>query len=483
MYDHALMAIREYVQNSADAIDEYHRTFGTVSRSDETIDISVDGKTRSVRIKDTGAGVPSAIAWHILHDLGRSSKDSSHNRGFRGIGRLGGLGYCDELKIETKAPGENVISSSTWDCNKLRRLISEGRSSEDAVSVIEEVTTFEQIPYQGAPSDHFFQVELLNVRSSRDILLDVPAIKRYLAQVAPVPFRTDSFTFAKTVDYQLRAAVPTYETYDIRVNGDPITKPYADDVRINGERCLQVNGIECFTLTDETENLAVGWVAQMDLSGAINPASLVDGLRVRRGNILVGDKHLLADFYRERRFSNYLVGEIHVVSNRLIPNSRRDDFEDNEARETFYSCFAKEIGIPYSKRIRDCSEYRSQTKRSFDLNIWLDKAQKVATYGHYSEGHKLDLLAMLQRLGANMQDNNYGDQIKVLAELVATSCHILDKRNGALSIEDKILWKRVFEMIYAGTSEKGEAELLLKRILQGPLSDIYGQPNRRVNPD
>lgn len=103
MYDHPLMAIREYIQNSADAIDEFYKTASNGPSSDGEIEITVDGRSKSLKIKDKGCGISYKKAREILHGLGRSDKDPLLNRGFRGIGRLGGLGYCRELRFTTKA--------------------------------------------------------------------------------------------------------------------------------------------------------------------------------------------------------------------------------------------------------------------------------------------------------------------------------------------------------------------------------------------
>ena len=41
---------------------------------------------------------PNAV---VLTSIGNSKKTSEFDRGFRGIGRLAGLGYCDELLFST----------------------------------------------------------------------------------------------------------------------------------------------------------------------------------------------------------------------------------------------------------------------------------------------------------------------------------------------------------------------------------------------
>lgn len=85
-------------------------------------------------------------------------------------------------------------------------------------------------------------------------------------------------------------------------------------------------------------------------------------MRIRVGNIQIGDPHILDSFYRENRFNSYMAGEIHVVSPDLIPNGRRDDFVDNTAKNLLHRAFEYTVGIPASKEIRRRSRNQSEVK-------------------------------------------------------------------------------------------------------------------------
>ena len=106
MYDNPLMAYREYVQNSSDAIDQAIAE-GRLEPDQGRIDIQIDGEKRCITIEDNGTGVSSQEAFDLLGDLGASPKDGTSERGFRGIGRLGGLGYCECIRFETRRLGMN----------------------------------------------------------------------------------------------------------------------------------------------------------------------------------------------------------------------------------------------------------------------------------------------------------------------------------------------------------------------------------------
>ena len=51
------------------------------------------------------------------------------------------------------------------------------------------------------------------------------------------------------------------------------------------------------------------------------------GLRARVGNIQIGENTLFLDQYHESRFNAWTIGELHILSPKLVPNGRRDDFE------------------------------------------------------------------------------------------------------------------------------------------------------------
>lgn len=48
-----------------------------------------------------------------------SEKDRSEEKGFRGIGRLGGISSCETLRFSCSAPGEKTISVCTWDAKEV----------------------------------------------------------------------------------------------------------------------------------------------------------------------------------------------------------------------------------------------------------------------------------------------------------------------------------------------------------------------------
>jgi hypothetical protein len=468
------MSLREYIQNSADAIDNLPGLPDSAS-----IDIAIDGRKRSLTIRDDGAGIPCDKARSTLLNVGCSEKDPTLNRGFRGIGRLGGLGYCDELRFITKSQGENKVSMCTWDCKKLRQLIADPSRSVDAESLIKDISIFEQQKYSGSIDDHFFTVEMNVMRDGRNQLLNVPAIRSYLSQAAPVPFHP-GFSLGQLIDREMVTRAKSYRTYRIFVNSEQIYKPYRDVVGLSKGSSEAVKSVSFVELKGESGILGFGWLGDLSLQGTISASTDMDGLRLRYGNILIGNKDTLSGFFRERRFNNYLIGEIHICGSRLIPNSRRDDFEDSAAKDELYSAFIREVGIPLSRKIRYLSSERSKVKNSSNFTLF-ENAARIIKYGYISGLQREHIVKSLDAVNGNGSPEDK----KLATELlhsVMKSQHILSILDSRYRSRDDIiyLFRKMLEIIYAETSSRAETERMIGRLYRVISEQSGGTPSREL---
>jgi len=79
------------------------------------VTIGIYAPTRSVKITDNGTGIPYDQFVHRLTAFGASRKRGRAARGFRGVGRLAGLGYCQELvfRNSSRKPGSTRGASAS----------------------------------------------------------------------------------------------------------------------------------------------------------------------------------------------------------------------------------------------------------------------------------------------------------------------------------------------------------------------------------
>lgn len=365
MYNDPLSIYREYIQNAVDSID-IGLSEGLITSA--TVDISLDPLEKRISIRDNGVGIPAKTAKKVLSSIGSSNKHERHLRGFRGIGRLGGIAFSDRATFRTKSFSDNIESVQEWDCLKLRQIINSRQYSMTFKELFDKVTIFSQ--NNGAQPNHsYFEVILDGVSSFRNHVFDIEKIHSYVSQVAPVPFNYDLFSNGKIIDQHLSKCLGFHKTYDISLNGNKIHKPYRDLINTslkNGGGADRIKAIIFFEVNDRHDKpLGYGWYGLRErLLGAIKKGEKYSGIRVRVGNILIGDSHLLDKCFREERFNSYIVGEIYVDSPQLIPNSRRDDFIDNDVKTHFYNSIEKTVGLPLSKEIRLRSRVMSTSKSS-----------------------------------------------------------------------------------------------------------------------
>jgi molecular chaperone HtpG len=123
MYSNPFDIYREYIQNASDSIDGAYKQ-SLLLKDEGEIYIDVQPSSQTVSIKDNGTGLSYKCAVKKLSDVGNSDKDYEENRGFRGIGRLGGLGYANKLYFITSFKGENKKTIIKWDCIRLKQLLA-----------------------------------------------------------------------------------------------------------------------------------------------------------------------------------------------------------------------------------------------------------------------------------------------------------------------------------------------------------------------
>ena len=211
----------------------------------------------------------------------------------------------------------------------------------------------------------YFKVVLEGVTSFKNYLFDIQKIKNYLSEIAPLPFDREEFSYADSIDDYLSQRLSLYGQYDILLNGEPLYKPYKNMIWITKKELDIIDEVQFFEIMIDDEPGAFGWYGlRRDLLGSIAKAERSSGIKVRRGNILIGDSQMLSPCFREPRFNSYMVGEIHIDSDKLTPNSRRDDFVDNEYKAVFYNEVERMIGLPISKEIRLRSRLASTSPKS-----------------------------------------------------------------------------------------------------------------------
>lgn len=360
MYEDCRFIYREYIQNAADQIDKAIAQ-GLLQKGEETIYVSIEKEDRRIVIEDNATGIEKDRFVQILRNIAHSTKKRGEDKGFRGIGRLGGLGYCSKLIFETSYFGEPVKSVMTWDADLLKFIINDRENSEEAVDVLRRVT--ETVTEKEDKDAHYFHVIMEDVTSNE--LLDTNSVSEYLSMVAPVDMAS-SFIYRSVINKFMKENGLSVDTYNIFINGEQIYKPYTSSIYEEGQgnkkKVDDILDVKFLLEKDRTGNVMYwGWYSLSRLNGQMKPINIARGIRLRKENIQIGDEEICKKFFsktEDQRFSFYYFGEIHAVSKDLIPNSRRDYFGQNE----------------------ECYDFEAKIKKNFlDLKTICYDAQKFRT--------------------------------------------------------------------------------------------------------
>ena len=253
MYKDARTIFREYVQNSCDAIDKI---------GSGEIEITIESDTGYIRIEDNGCGIPASDFKETLRNIAQSEKSSAVDKGFRGIGKLCGLAYCDKLIFTATAKGENTANSMRFDAAKLQGNFYVG-SKVSAYEMLSKVTDFSK--HNVDVNSHGFKVELFGVNSAD--LLDAEKIIDYLSFVAPVPYSAD-FTFAEKIHAHAQSIGLKIDEYKITVNGKQVFKGYKNVIATRGFRD-ELFDVSFRNFYDGNNLLAWSWIGLTGFRGQI----------------------------------------------------------------------------------------------------------------------------------------------------------------------------------------------------------------------
>lgn len=361
-YDDCRCILREYVQNAADQID-IAREQKLSDLDNYSIYIWIDPDKKRIEIEDDATGVEAAEILPVLRNVACSQKTRAKRKGFRGIGRLGGLGYCTTLTFITSYKGENTRSILKWNAAEMSRLIDDEDDESSASEVVASVTNlFTEIE---KPEAHYFKVIMENVSDPR--LLDISDIRDYLSMVAPVEIANTFMPFRNHIKVFMKDNGLSLDTYNLYINGDQIYKQYTRSIYDESGNVIdQIQKVVPFIRYDKQgAPFYWGWYGVSKLEGMLKFKNVARGIRLRCKNIQLGDEGNCRRFLpgkQDQRFSDYFFGEIHTLSDKLIPDMDRNYLRVDEARTEFeqsaIAFFAELKNLCY-----EASGYKSDYKK------------------------------------------------------------------------------------------------------------------------
>ena len=372
IYDDPLAIYREYIQN---AVDELSRQNGVEGK----VEIAIDPRQKRVSICDNGPGLTYQECLEDLVPISQSRKCLGRDRGFRGIGRLSGLAFAESVTFLTRANACDPVTQVVWSRTGLADWTNSTQTTEQGFRNWVRVETLDDFDCP----EHFFRVEIDGVsRHAAGVLLNREAVRGYISEVCPVPLARD-FPFSKNVQ-EIFPALQSPYSLRIALDGEeqPVQRQYGSTIALAGNKEDHFYDFEKVRVpsVDDTGDAAVGWIAHSSYLGAIPKGERIRGIRVRLGNIQVGDERVFDHLFEEERFNRWCVGEVHILDSRIIPNGRRDYLERDPHLRNLENHLAPIFGR-ITARCRAASYNRNKGKKLISTIGNLEAMYELAASG------------------------------------------------------------------------------------------------------
>lgn len=448
MYTNPLDTLREYVQNSFDAIREAERK-NILPSGAGRIDISIDEKARTLCIRDNGTGIPQGDILPRLVNIGMSAKSIQTDAGFRGIGRLAGIAYCKRLIFKTLAVSESEVSTVTFDCEKLRHAMSP--KMKQVKELAEVISSYASITKEKTrKKEHFFEVRMENITEVGQLFLEWRQISTYLSQVAPVGLDTQSFPYAGEFEKWLLEHNITVPKVSIIIHAGTMNyqvfKPYRKITYTTkqAKHKIHVKSIRFFPDDASPKSPFWGWYAETNCPGTFNDDT-VSGFRLRKANIGIGMAELMTEIFAEAsesyaRLNKYFMGEIYIQDPNVIPNARRDGFEDSPE----WTAIRKQLVDFARERSREAHQLSQARNVDIDRLISaaekeIASAQKKKKTGLASKAEKRKVIDKIDRQIGKLDAAKKADRDKVELDKINRAHKELQKVRTAIEQETRFI--------------------------------------------
>lgn len=481
MYQDSKVIFREYIQNSCDQIDKAIH-MGLVTKSQAKIEIWIDTKNRQVTIEDNATGIPCAEFKRTLGNIADSDKKLGKDKGFRGIGRLCGLAYCQKLVFTSTVKGENIISVLECDAAKMRDLIDKHAKGQKVTAshLLKSINHFSE-EHTNDIESHYFKVELIDINEENKDLLDTNSIKDYLSFVAPVPYQ-NTFSFRKKIyDYAQKNNFKIDE-YNITVDGESIFKRYSERILKSDVEFDKIFDVEFKTFSDYEGNvIAWMWYGLSTFKGVLLKINQMRGIRLRKENIQIGGEDTLQKLFKEDRGSSYFVGEVFAINEDLKPNAQRDYFNENLVRRSFEGELKRFFCDELQKLYRESSVINSAIKKidgyekrneAFKSTNFIDENHKENEHGELLKAKK-DADEARRKIDKLKTDNKGNSLGKIINQTISqrtievskpnTNTRVVRANKLNLSSTEKRTLNKVFNVLVKNL-DKETAQSMIEKI-------------------
>lgn len=332
MYPNVYDILREYIQNAIDAHAAWVR-------------ISVT--KHEVTILDNGDGMGLAELDNA-RKVGVSGKPGTGKVGFRGIGVYSSFAVCDQVEVVSRPKSGDGIFRLQFDHAGVRaetERVSGGRRNTPPLSAtLDRHTRIFPADEKAVPNEAgdgaFTYIRLIRpTQHFRARLNDEAKVRQYLTSSVPLNFPEAGFEHADEVRGTLENWVPTLNLIRIHYrfgNGqeEVFTQPRVSNVLRPVFRVVQTKS-----------GVTVGfiWACVSRSRNQLEPEE-ARGFQMRFRGFGINNRRFPKVFWPSRgggQLYEWVMGEIYVLDETLVPTVDRANFEEGESRDRLYDLLKK----------------------------------------------------------------------------------------------------------------------------------------------
>ncbi len=339
LYDRPDLILREYIQNSHDAICAW-----SAQPHPARVDIQISWP--NIHIFDNGPGMDRAELLQAMSSVGKSLKTISASSGFMGIGKLAGLAMASRVEIHSSKYGDPYKSWVAFNANEMLTGILERRMRGEHRPILETLnkhTRVNEPPLPEKPETHYTSVHLLDIDEQyRGKIENVNGFARSIGLIAPV-IQDPRFEHAPKIEARMRQMIPAhYRPIDIYINGIPVYRPYVSGL----------NEPEPIEVIDDNNNLlAYGWACLNTASEPYKrqiPDEDLRGIALMQRGIIIGDRSLPEKMGVYTSIGNVIYfrwycGELYIIDPRIIVSADRTRVRQSQHTLDFIAHASREF--------------------------------------------------------------------------------------------------------------------------------------------
>jgi len=361
LYKEPLHVIREYISNELDNYPPPSKIELTTYEDENKILIAGDGPGMDFD------NVRDAVR------VGFSPKDKAKNIGFRGIGIYSGVSICERILIYSKKKDSNIAYQIQIHCKGLRKDIEKGAK----IALIDSLK--KNVKYKKIPVDITLKkskgtsVQLIEILPDYQKIFNKDTIRKYLEMTVPLQFNPKFDHASSIMKYLKQYLKNDFLIIDVKLNNSSLYRSpsYLFVEKPVFGKIFRYNNL-----------LAIYWLCLNNKSEKI-PNEDSQGLIYKKKGFTIGDRSTIRKIItKNANLVPWVVGEIHIVNDKLLPNAERVEFEQNIYLNTLENKIKSDVIQQISKITREKSAIiraEERVKQSKDLDFSFK-------YSSYDEG-------------------------------------------------------------------------------------------------